>query len=93
VRYLVGHGLAKGRMSAVGFSDTKPLIDPADARSITMNRRVDVVVLTTLKADQAALLPAAAGPDTKLHRGQTTAEAKAVEKAVAQADSINTTHD
>ena len=48
VRYFSGHGIAKNRMSAVGFSDTKPLIDPKDPRSITMNRRVDVVVLTTL---------------------------------------------
>ena len=71
VRYLTDSGLAKKRMSAVGFSDTKPLIDPADPRSITMNRRVDVVVLTTLKPDQAALLPAAAGSDSKLHSGQT----------------------
>ena len=29
VRYFTDHGLAKKRMSAVGFSDTKPLIDPA----------------------------------------------------------------
>jgi chemotaxis protein MotB len=75
VRYLTDHGLAKKRMSAVGFSDTKPLIDPADPRSITMNRRVDVVVLTMLKPDQAALLPAAAGSDSKLHAGQTTTTA------------------
>jgi chemotaxis protein MotB len=73
VRYLTEDGLAKKRMSAVGFSDTKPLIDPADPRSITMNRRVDVVVLTMLKPDQAALLPAAAGSDSKLHAGETTA--------------------
>jgi chemotaxis protein MotB len=77
VRYFTDSGLAKNRMSAVGFSDTKPLIDPGDPRSITMNRRVDVVVLTTLKADQAALLPAAAGADSKLHSGQTTAAAQA----------------
>jgi chemotaxis protein MotB len=52
-----------------------------------MNRRVDIVVLTTLPADQAALLPAAAGPDAKLHSGQTTAEAAAVEQAAQQANS------
>jgi chemotaxis protein MotB len=73
VRHLTDQGLAKSRMSAVGFSDTKPLIDPADPRSITMNRRVDIVVLTMLKPDQAALLPAAAGADSKLHAGETTA--------------------
>jgi chemotaxis protein MotB len=91
VRYLTGHGIAKNRLSAVGFSDTKPLIDPADPRSITMNRRVDVVVLTTLPADQAALLPAAAGSDTKLHTGQTTAQAEAIAKAAAAANSAGTT--
>ncbi|WP_127498445.1 flagellar motor protein MotB [Actinoplanes solisilvae] len=86
VRYLVGHGLAKNRMSAVGFSDTKPLIDPADPRSITMNRRVDIVVLTTLTADQAALLPAAAGADNKLHPGQTSAQTKTAQPGGASTD-------
>jgi chemotaxis protein MotB len=77
VRYLTEHGLAKDRMSAVGFSDTKPLIDPKDPKSVQMNRRVDVVVLTQLTAEQAALLPAAAGNDAKLHAGTTSAPAAA----------------
>ncbi|MGX6608187.1 flagellar motor protein MotB [Micromonosporaceae bacterium Da 78-11] len=88
VRYLSGHGLAKNRLSAVGFSDTKPLIAPSDPRSITMNRRVDVVVLTTLPADQAALLPAAAGKDAGLHSGETSAQAAA---AAQQAGSTTDT--
>jgi chemotaxis protein MotB len=90
VRYLVSKGLAKSRMSAVGFSDTKPLIAPSDPRSVTMNRRVDVVVLTTLPADEAALLPAAAGADGKLHTGQTTAQAEVAAKA-EQAETPTTT--
>jgi chemotaxis protein MotB len=77
VRYLIGEGLGKNRMQAVGFSDTKPLLPPSDARSVQLNRRVDVVVLTDLPADQAALLPMAAGDDSKLHTGQTTAQANA----------------
>ncbi|MGK5679453.1 flagellar motor protein MotB [Actinoplanes sp. URMC 104] len=89
VRYLVGHGLAKNRMSAVGFSDTKPLINPSDPRSITMNRRVDIVVLTTLTADQAALLPSAAGSDNKLHQGQTSAAAKAAQTAGTTTDNTS----
>jgi chemotaxis protein MotB len=98
VRYLTAHGLAKGRMSAVGFSDTKPLINPSDPRAITMNRRVDVVVLTTLTAEQAALLPAAAGDDAKLHTGTTSAQAAAEAKAAAGATdsttgSTSSTHD
>lgn len=75
VRYFTDHGLAKDRMSAVGFSDTHPLIAASDPRSVTMNRRVDVVVLTTLPADEAALLPSAAGSDSKLHTGETSPEA------------------
>jgi chemotaxis protein MotB len=103
VRYFTNNGLAKQRMSAVGFSDTHPLIDPKDPRSITMNRRVDVVVLTQLPADQAALLPAAAGDDTKLHTGETskettaTAETGQTEKttggSTTTSDSTTTTHD
>jgi chemotaxis protein MotB len=77
VRYLIGGGLAKDRMQAVGFSDTKPLLPAGDPRSVQLNRRVDVVVLTQLSADQAALLPSAAGTDSTLHAGQTTAEATA----------------
>jgi chemotaxis protein MotB len=87
VRYLTDHGLAKSRMSAVGFSDTKPLLDPKDPKSVQQNRRVDVVVLTQLTAEQAALLPAAAGADSKLHDGVTTAE------AAAEETSKSTTHD
>jgi chemotaxis protein MotB len=91
VRYFTGHGLAKNRMSAVGFSDTHPLIPAGDPRSVTLNRRVDVIVLTTLPAEQAALLPAAAGDDSKLHVGETTAQAAAKAKAAAAAaDSTST---
>jgi chemotaxis protein MotB len=77
VRYLIGEGLAKDRMQAVGFSDTKPLLPASDPRSVQLNRRVDVVVLTQLTAEQAALLPSAAGTDSTLHEGQTTAQATA----------------
>jgi chemotaxis protein MotB len=80
VRYLIDKGLAKDRMQAVGFSDTKPLLPASDPRSVQLNRRVDVVVLTTLSADQAALLPSAAGSDSTLHDGETTAQATAAAK-------------
>ncbi|MBG0566870.1 flagellar motor protein MotB [Actinoplanes aureus] len=98
VRFFTEHGIPKKRLSAVGFSDTKPLIDPKDPRSITQNRRVDVVVLTQLTAEQAALLPAASGADGKLHTGQTTAAAKAQAAAeaattAATTKTTTTTHD
>jgi chemotaxis protein MotB len=64
VRYLAGHGVAATRLTASGYSDTRPLIDPKDPRSVTMNRRVDIVVLSDLPAEQRALLPAAAGTES-----------------------------
>ena len=45
------------RLSAAGYADTRPLYPPNDPRSVTLNRRVEVVVLSTLPA-RAALLPA-----------------------------------
>ncbi|HWH01299.1 MAG TPA: flagellar motor protein MotB [Pilimelia sp.] len=63
VRYLNARGVPARRLSAAGYAGTRPLIDPKDPRSVEMNRRVDIVVLTQLPADQAALLPSAAGAD------------------------------
>ena len=60
VRYLIDHGLATNRMSAAGFAGTHPLLPPSDPRAPTMNRRVDIVVLSALPADERALLPDAA---------------------------------
>lgn len=51
VRYLISHeSIAASRLSAVGYSDQRPLINPKDPRSITRNRRVDIVVLSKLSA-------------------------------------------
>jgi chemotaxis protein MotB len=59
VRYLIQHGgILAARLSAVGYSDQRPLVPPSDPRSITRNRRVDVVVLSKLPASAAAQLPA-----------------------------------
>jgi len=64
VRHLNGKGLPATRLTAAGYAGTRPLIDPADPRSVTMNRRVDIVVLSNLPADQRALLPSAAGAES-----------------------------
>jgi chemotaxis protein MotB len=61
VRRLDVDGVAKKRLAAAGFADTRPLLPPTDPRSVTMNRRVDIVVLSTLPPQQASLLPSAAG--------------------------------
>lgn len=59
VRYLVQHGpISSGRLSAAGYSDQRPLLAASDPRSVTRNRRVDVVVLSKLPASARAVLPA-----------------------------------
>lgn len=62
VRYLVSKfAFPQSRLSAVGFSDQKPLYPATDPRARTLNRRVDIVVLSTLSAADRALLPVTAG--------------------------------
>jgi chemotaxis protein MotB len=59
VRYLIEHGrLAAHRLSAAGYSDQRPLVPPSDPRSVTRNRRVDIVVLSKLPASARASLAA-----------------------------------
>jgi chemotaxis protein MotB len=52
-------GIAETRLQAVGFADTKPLYPTTDPNAETLNRRVEVIVLSTLPADTRALLPSA----------------------------------
>jgi len=61
VRYLIGdEGIPAKRLRAVGFAGTKPLINPSDPRSVKLNRRVEIIVLSDLPDDTSSLLPAAA---------------------------------
>ncbi len=58
LRYLIdAQGLAPQRMSAAGYADQHPLVPPSDPRSVRLNRRVQIVVVSTLPADVRALLP------------------------------------
>jgi len=58
LRYLVEtDGLPADRMQAAGFADTRPLLPDSDPASVSVNRRVDVVVLSTASAEASALLP------------------------------------
>jgi chemotaxis protein MotB len=60
VRYLIAAGVAPRRLEAAGYGKERPLYPPTDARAITQNRRVEVVVLSNLPSEARALLPAAA---------------------------------
>ena len=52
-------GIPETRLQATGFADTKPLYPTTDPRAADLNRRVEVIVLSTLPADTRALLPSA----------------------------------
>jgi chemotaxis protein MotB len=63
VRYLVGNGhLPASRLAAAGFAGERPLYPPNDPKAPTLNRRVEIIVLSTLPAAERALLPSAAQP-------------------------------
>jgi chemotaxis protein MotB len=57
VRYLIGRGVPATRMSATGYADTQPLVPDTDPAAVTVNRRVDIVVLSTASAEANAQLP------------------------------------
>jgi chemotaxis protein MotB len=67
VRYLSGAHVPEVRMSANGYSSTRPLVAESDPSAISVNRRVDIVVLSNASAEANALLP---GIDAA-HRGAT----------------------
>jgi chemotaxis protein MotB len=50
-------GVAEDRMSAAGYGSTRPLVPDTDRSYVTVNRRVDVVVLSTASAEANSLLP------------------------------------
>jgi chemotaxis protein MotB len=67
LRWLAGDGVPEPRMSATGYSSTRPLVPESDPDAVSVNRRVDIVVLSTASAEANALLP---GIDVA-HRGAT----------------------
>jgi chemotaxis protein MotB len=63
LRHLAGDGIPEAKMSAAGYSSTEPLVPDTDPNAMTVNRRVDIVVLSTASQeanDQLAALDAAA---------------------------------
>jgi chemotaxis protein MotB len=67
LRHLSTDGVPQPRMYAAGYGSTQPLVPESDPAALTVNRRVDIVVLSTASAEANALLP---GIDAA-HRGVT----------------------
>ncbi|WP_104526445.1 OmpA/MotB family protein [Blastococcus atacamensis] len=57
VRYFASVSVPEPRLTAVGYSSTRPLVPVSDPNALTVNRRVDVVVLSDASAEANALLP------------------------------------
>jgi chemotaxis protein MotB len=69
-------GVAEDRLAASGYGSTRPLVPDSDPDHLTVNRRVDVVVLSDASAGANALLPgleaAATGAATQHTTSSTT---------------------
>ena len=61
--FVENDGLAADRVEATGFGDARPIADGTDEESLAMNRRVDVVVLSSAPETVRALVPAVAAAD------------------------------
>ena len=61
VDFLAGLGVNASRMTATGYGNARPLVAGQDARAHRLNRRVEVVLLSTLPTETRALLPEFAG--------------------------------
>jgi len=57
LRSLATDGVPEKRLSATGYSDTEPLVAAGTKNANEINRRVDVVVLSTASAQANAQLP------------------------------------
>ncbi|MGR7025403.1 flagellar motor protein MotB [Geodermatophilus sp. URMC 62] len=62
VRYLAAAGIPQDRLSGTGYSDTRPLVPRTDPTAVTVNRRVDIVVVSNASAEATELLPGLDAP-------------------------------
>ena len=65
LRHLSGDGVPEARLSAAGYGSTQPLVPYSNPSAMTVNRRVDIVVLSTASPEanaQLAGLDAGASP-------------------------------
>ncbi|GAB3300209.1 flagellar motor protein MotB [Geodermatophilus aquaeductus] len=62
VRYLAAEGVPQDRLSGTGYSDTRPVVPASDPNALSLNRRVDIVVLSDASAEAAELLPGLDAP-------------------------------
>jgi chemotaxis protein MotB len=62
VRFLAAAGVPQDRLQGTGYSDTRPMVPASDPTALSVNRRVDVVVLSDASAEARELLPGLDSP-------------------------------
>ena len=69
VRHLAAGGVPQDRLSGTGYSDTRPMVPASDPNAPSLNRRVDIVVLSDASAEAKELLPGldAGNPEEGTH--------------------------
>jgi chemotaxis protein MotB len=66
LRYLSTHDdVPVSRMSATGFADTQPLLPVSDPRSLTVNRRVEIVVIAAVDDSEGRAVASLGNGDTE----------------------------
>ncbi len=62
VRYLAAAAVPQDRLSGTGYSDTRPMVPAGNPAALSLNRRVDLVVLSDASAEARELLPGLDAP-------------------------------
>ena len=63
--FLIKNGIAKERLSSVGYGSTRPLVDKKSEYALLLNRRVEFTVTRELKADGSPVVSTATQDPTK----------------------------
>jgi chemotaxis protein MotB len=80
-------GLAETRLSAAGFGSTRPLVPDSDPSYVTVNRRVDIILLSDASAKANELLPGLEAAATATATTPTTTDSHAGTDSHASTDS------
>ena len=84
LRYLAGDGVPEPRMSAPATAPPGRWSPRPTRTAITVNRRVDIVVLSTASAEANALLPGIDAATSRSHAMSTKEKADETDEATAQ---------
>jgi len=65
MEFLIKQGIARGRLSSIGYGSTRPLVDTKSEYALLLNRRVEFTVTRQLRADGTPLVGAPSLNPTK----------------------------